>query len=100
MKIGQHLSSEELQTWAAKLVSDSGEAKSKLAIKLGVSPGALTRATSEKGPKWFQLQARIVELLTNFTVVSRTELVVAPRNAQPVTVGRCRRGDDRLHEPP
>jgi hypothetical protein len=81
MKYGVHLSAVELQEWADELVNASGESKKSLADKLAVSPSALTRATSEHGAKWFQLQVRIVELLTKFTIEVRTELVVGPKPA-------------------
>jgi putative heme degradation protein len=76
MKTGKKLSPEQLQMWAANLVQESGVPKRKLAQTLEVSPGALTRATSEQGAKWFRLQTRIVEILSEFTVAARTELVV------------------------
>jgi hypothetical protein len=80
MRTGKHLSPKELLAWVHTLVIESGEPKKELAAKLGVSAGALTRATTEEGAKWFQLQIRIVELLTQFTVHIRLDLIVGAKD--------------------
>jgi len=62
---------DELRERAARAVSESGRTQVRLADELDVSPGAMSRALSESGPKFSNLQRRIIEHLTPYRIEQR-----------------------------
>jgi predicted DNA-binding protein (UPF0251 family) len=65
---GARLSYEELCSVAARLLRESGHTQQEMADRLGVSRISVARAVTEAGPKFQQLQMRIVEALSGFDV--------------------------------
>lgn len=70
---------DELRRQAARAAEDADLTQTQLARALGVSPGAVSRALSESGPKFARLQRRILEHLTPYHIRERVVFEVQRR---------------------
>ena len=68
MQPGTEMNYEELRAEAARLVAESDKSQIKIGEELDVSSGAISRAISETGSKFANLQRRIIRLLTPYRV--------------------------------
>lgn len=68
MRHNQRLTAEQLRQAAADAVKRSTRNQVDVARKLGVTEGAVSRALKEEGTHLAELQRRIIELLTPYTV--------------------------------
>jgi DNA transposition AAA+ family ATPase len=70
---------DELCREAARAVDEASVTQTQLARDLDVSPGAVSRALSESGPKFASLQRRILEHLTPYRIRERVVFEVQRR---------------------
>lgn len=68
VKHGSKLSYEELKEKAHQLALDSSHTYEEIADQLNVSHDAVAKATTTAGPKFQQIQMRIVEFLSEYEV--------------------------------
>jgi len=71
------ISPKRLQELASEVVSALRIQRKEIAVILGVSPSAITRATKEVGTKWAALQIRVLSTFGNLEVESKTTFRVA-----------------------
>jgi hypothetical protein len=74
------LSYEELKDKAHQLAKDDRRTYREIAEELDVTEGAVAKAVTTAGPKFHQLQARIVEFLSDYTVERREAFVLHPND--------------------
>jgi hypothetical protein len=74
------LSYEELKDKAHQLAKDDRRTYREIAEELDVTEGAVAKAVTTAGPKFHQLQIRIVELLSDVEVERREEFVLHPND--------------------
>lgn len=68
MRDGTEMDYQELLSEAAGAVEASGKSQSEIGREIGVTSGAMSRALSEPGPKFQELQRRIIQHLTPYQV--------------------------------
>jgi predicted transcriptional regulator len=65
---GSKLTYEELQEHAHTLAREAGDTYAEIAEALGVSENAVAKAVTTAGPKFQQVQMRIIEHLSEYEV--------------------------------
>lgn len=82
MQHGTKLDYEGLQREAKRTLDQSDYTQAAIAEKLGVARTSVAKAVTQVGPKFQQLQMRILEALTDFDVERReqVEFVLWERN--------------------
>jgi hypothetical protein len=73
---GETISYEELKDSAHQLAKNDPQTYAKIGEALGVTEGAVAKAVTTAGPKFRQLQIRIVELLSDVEVEKATRFHV------------------------
>lgn len=81
MHDGQRLTYEDLQTAARRAYEASGRTQEELAAALGATQSAVSQALSTAGPKFAQLQRRLIAQLTPYDVEEDVRFVVRRRDA-------------------
>ncbi len=76
MQAGMEMGYEDLRKEAARVVSESDRSQVRIGEELEVSSGAVSRAISETGSKFANLQCRIIRLLTSYRVVEEVTFKV------------------------
>ena len=74
MKHGTKLDYEDLQREAKRTLDESEYTQEVIAGELGVARTSVAKAVTQVGPKFQQLQMRILEALTNFEVERREQI--------------------------
>jgi predicted transcriptional regulator len=65
---GTEMDYEQLRAEAAAAVTDAAETQREVAMALGVAESSVSRALKEPGPKFQELQTRIIERLTPYRI--------------------------------
>jgi hypothetical protein len=77
---GEEIGYRDLKRHAHQLAKDDRRTYREIAEELDVTEGAVAKAVTTAGPKFHQLQARIVELLSDYTVERREAFVLHPND--------------------